>query len=417
LSGLETAIKQALERSDRASPETRARIYQSARNALEAGLRKQNIHDDTVIAQQRHRLEVAIHAIEQQERAMLRDEAEISVAEPPPENVRADLRAGGRRMAEPSFGPAHENERAGYSVEPDAMPSADISADERFDRHSDRSEAPPIDQVFGETRAERGTLSERAAPAPAVAPIRDAKRPGKRARDADNDFGLPGAEPLAPRRRRGRGGRLVSFLMVSAVLIAAIGSAIWWAMDTGLLDPPQNQSASSPTTIASDFDGSAGLRTLGPQAGFTSDWLDLYMPTGTGGVTPGARVRTETIRDEGGQRLRIVSAAGDASGSVAIEVPAATLERMSGKTSTIALSVQSSTGKPTQFSIECEFGSLGNCGRHRFTINDEKSDMLFKVMFDRTMTPSGPGRILVNSDVTANGGGLDLYAVRLLPGQ
>lgn len=414
MSGLETAIKQALERSDRASPETRARIYQSARNALEAGLLKQNIRDDMVISQQRHRLEVAIHAIEQQERLMLRDEAQIRVAEPLP----ADLRAGGRRTAEPSFEPTPASERPGHRVEPDVEPSADISAGERFDRYSSRPAAPSIDQVSGETRAERGTLSERAAPLPTVAPIRDAKRPGKQARDADNDFGLPGVEPLAPRRRRGRGGRLVSFLMVSAVLIAAIGSAIWWAMDTGLLDQPQTQSASSPATTASDFDGSAGLRTLGPQAGFTSDWLDLYMPAaGTGGVTPGARVRTETIRDEGGQRLQIVSAAGDASGSVAIEVPAATLERMSGKTSTIALSVQSSTGKPTQFSIECEFGTLGNCGRHRFTVNDEKSDMLFKVTFDRTMAPSGPGRILVNSDVTANGGGLDLYAVRLLPGQ
>ena len=39
MSGLETAIRQALERSDRTSPEMRARIYQSARNALEAGAR------------------------------------------------------------------------------------------------------------------------------------------------------------------------------------------------------------------------------------------------------------------------------------------------------------------------------------------------------------------------------------------
>ncbi|MCY1310482.1 hypothetical protein D9M70_606760 [compost metagenome] len=56
MSGLETAIRNALERSDRASAETRARIYQSARQALEAGLQKQGIEDVNVIAQQRHRL-------------------------------------------------------------------------------------------------------------------------------------------------------------------------------------------------------------------------------------------------------------------------------------------------------------------------------------------------------------------------
>ena len=55
--------------------ETRARIYQSARNALEAGLRKQDIHDPDVIAQQRHRLEAIIHAIETEERATLRARA------------------------------------------------------------------------------------------------------------------------------------------------------------------------------------------------------------------------------------------------------------------------------------------------------------------------------------------------------
>ena len=39
MSGLETAIRNALARSERANAEVRARIYQSARNALEAGLR------------------------------------------------------------------------------------------------------------------------------------------------------------------------------------------------------------------------------------------------------------------------------------------------------------------------------------------------------------------------------------------
>ena len=58
MSGLETAIRNALARSERANAEVRARIYQSARNALEAGLRKQEIHDRATITAQRHRLEM-----------------------------------------------------------------------------------------------------------------------------------------------------------------------------------------------------------------------------------------------------------------------------------------------------------------------------------------------------------------------
>src|SRR5690606_19624591 len=71
VSGLETAIRNALARSERANAEVRARIYQSARNALEAGLRKQDIRDPETIAAQRHRLEATIHQIEAEERAGL----------------------------------------------------------------------------------------------------------------------------------------------------------------------------------------------------------------------------------------------------------------------------------------------------------------------------------------------------------
>ncbi|TCP89313.1 hypothetical protein C8J31_102488 [Rhizobium sp. PP-CC-2G-626] len=438
MSGLETAIKQALERSDRASAETRARIYQSARNALEAGLRKQNVLDETVVAQQRHRLEVTIHTIEQQERAALRDlsvvhspvsPAPVSPAPVSPSTVPPQNPAEPASPAEPHVtiadAPRAEQRASGRDAERQEPGFGEVTAERPSSRRDGPSfDAPDVDGPRGDGRVERGNRHRERDDAPftetptsMVAPVRDTKRPGAQARDAVNDLGLPGAEPLVPRRRRGRGGRIASILMVAAVLVAAIGSATWWVMSTGLLERPQGQPAPPPTVAAEDFDGGAGLRTLGAQAGFTADWVDLYLPTATGGVTPGARVRTEVVRDEGGARLRIASGTGDASGNVAIEVPASALQRMSGQTSTIALSVQSANGKPTQFSVECDFASLGDCGRHRFTVNDEKSDMLFKISFDRTMSPNGPGRILVNSDVTANGGSLDLYAIRLLPGQ
>ena len=81
MNGLETAIRNALERSDRTNAETRARIYQSARQALESGLRKQNINDAEMVAHQRHRLEALIHAIEQEERSRL--DHVVSPPEPP----------------------------------------------------------------------------------------------------------------------------------------------------------------------------------------------------------------------------------------------------------------------------------------------------------------------------------------------
>src|SRR5262245_12026291 len=71
VSGLETAIRNALERAERANPDIRARIYQSARQALDAGLRKQDVTDAETVAAQRQRLEATIRTIEGEERRRL----------------------------------------------------------------------------------------------------------------------------------------------------------------------------------------------------------------------------------------------------------------------------------------------------------------------------------------------------------
>ena len=71
----------------------------------------------------------------------------------------------------------------------------------------------------------------------------------------------------------------------------------------------------------------------------------------------------------------------------------------------------------TQISVECDFGSLGSCERHRFGVTNEKSDILFQVHFDRSLAPNAPGHLLINSDVEGKGRSVNLYAVRILPGQ
>ena len=379
MSGLETAIRHALERSDRANSETRARIYQSARNALEAGLRKQDVHDPNVIAQQRHRLEAIIHAIEVEERAALKA-ASVAPA------VRLDA---GR----------HDD---------DGAPSAAL--DDRVhmppERAASEAASPVVDDGLAGVRPDRREAS-RAPEEPAVEPVS-----GKRGR---------GAKVAPPKPRRRKRGRFLSFVMVVTTLVAALGTAVWWVQTSGLLKSAAERDtsvANPPSTVQSeDFDGAEGLKTLGSESGFSGDWVEVFKPADTANVTAGSRASADPVSDENGQRLRITSATAEADGNVLIEIPASVLGQISGKTSTVALSVQSDAGKQTQFSVECDFSSLGNCGRHRFTVNEEKSDMLFKVTFDRGLAPSAPGHMLINSDVTGAGNSLSLFAVRILPGE
>lgn len=382
MSGLETAIRHALERSDRANSETRARIYQSARNALEVGLKKQEVLDPDVIAQQRHRLEAVIHAIELEERATLKAAASVS----PPVNIDTGNNENHAPSAELDDGihlPPGQGAGQGAGV------------------------APSVDGGLAGLRPERREGSPRVAEAAPVEPA-----VGRRGKPAAT------AQPKPRRRKRGR---FLSFVMVVTILVAAVVMAAWWAETSGLLKTAAQRDtsvANPPSTVQSeDFDGEAGLKTLGTQSGFSGDWVDVFTPADTARVKPGSRATADSVNDERGPRVRITSASADADGNVLIEIPASVLEQISGKTSTVALSVQADAGKQTQFSVECDFSSLGDCGRHRFTVNEEKNDMLFKVTFDRSLAPSSPGHILINSDVTGAGNSLNLFAIRILPGQ
>jgi hypothetical protein len=67
--------------------------------------------------------------------------------------------------------------------------------------------------------------------------------------------------------------------------------------------------------------------------------------------------------------------------------------------------------------ISCDFSSLGDCSRHRFTATPEKADLLFRATFERSLVPNSPGQLLINSDIDGNGLPINIYSVRILPGQ
>ncbi|MCA1444100.1 biotin transporter BioY [Ensifer sp. IC4062] len=384
MSGLETAIRNALERSDRTNAEIRARIYQSARQALENGLKKQQIEDPDVIAKQRHRLEAVIHAIETEERAALRAR---SAAAP----VVSLGGAGERTTTNPAA--------ADLSVSPRREPTA-----------GEKGRAGRGDSDLGALRADR---EDSLATGRTTTTSQSAAAGGK-VESAAPDIG---AADRRPRKRRR--GRLLSFAMVMATLAAAAGATVWWIQTNDLLKSPADTGVANPpaTVESEDFDGAVGLQNLAAQEGFSGEWLEIFTPAEVAAIKPGARSTVEPLNDEGGERVRVTSAVAGRDGDLVFEIPADILAQLSGKSSTLALTVQAMPGKTAEFSVECDFSSLGACGRHRFTVHDERLDMLFKISFDRSSAPSGPGRLVLNSDVSGAGNSLDVFAIRVLPGQ
>ncbi|MHC2457240.1 hypothetical protein ACVMIX_003881 [Rhizobium leguminosarum] len=395
MSGLETAIRTALENSDRDNPEVRARIYQSARQALEAGLRKQDITDTEVVAHHRHRLESTIHAIEGEERDRLHPRQRPPEVPVPP-------------VVEMPAPPVHQAEVdqfdgpmvAGETRTPDVAPSRgdESSLDDVHAGSADHLAAAPV----GEERLARGQ------------------------RATNMDF----RPERAAGRRKPR--KFFSRLLVWCVLLAFIGIGAWWAHTSGLLMSAAERDTSVANPPAStqpedftgndDGDGNAASHTdqpvtIDPQNSFSADWIPLFKPEDADKIQSGPRARTEKIAENDGPAVRLISESGTADGNISISVPPSVLQQLAGKSSTIALTLQSTTDEPTQITVECNFQTLGNCARHRFNVTREKSDALLQVKFDRSLAPNSPGTLTINSDLDGKARGINLFAIRILPGQ
>lgn len=425
MSGLETAIRNALERSDRADAEIRARIYHSARQALDAGLRKQGVTDPQVVASQRQLLEAKIEEIETQERArqMLRDVPEPIIPSPIiPEPVISQ--------------PASQPQAGSFAVDPPVSPGtrtpdpqAGVILGGASREAAATAQARAGDGDLGSLGAARPDRMERLEPASgANAPERergpkpDARaertsepRPEPRAKSRNGDtriLDVPPERAAKPRRRRSWTSRLI----VWALCLALLGGTAWWVYTSDIVRQAIEQAA----TVADNQlnrSGGANEPDLDPQRGFSADWVEVFVPAKASSLQPSGQVKVETVNAAEGPAARIVSATPNEAGDLAIEVPAELLRAMAGGSSTIALTMQSGANRSVQVSVRCDFGSLGDCQRHRFMATQEKTDALFRVSFDRALAPSSPGRLLVNTGLDGADQPLLLYSVRVLPGQ
>ncbi|RDJ15967.1 hypothetical protein [Rhizobium grahamii] len=392
MSGLETAIRTALNNADRDNPEVRAKIYQSARQALEAGLRKQDITDAEAVTYHRHKLETTIHTIEAEERERLHPRQG-----PPEIPVPSEV-----EMPMPA---AHTAEDRAANVSIGGETREHSVTDPRFD---DESSLAGVHAGSGDHLG--------AAPT-AEAPATVEQKPARM------DF----RPERAAVRRKPR--KFFSRLLVACVLLAFIGMGAWWVYSSGLLMTAAERDtgvANPPaTTQPEDFDGTdntaagdnAAPVTIDPQNSFSADWIEVFKPSDADKIKTGPQSQTQNVAENDGPAVRLTSQTNGNDGNVSVSVPADVLQQLAGKSSTIAITLQSTSDEPTQITVECNFQSLGDCARHRFSVTRQKSDVLLQVRFDRSLAPNAAGSLTINTDVDGKARGINLYAVRILPGQ
>lgn len=411
MSGLETAIRNALDRAERGDGQVRARIYQSARQALDAGLRKQGVTDNLVIMQQRKRLEDKISEIENEEIDRLAQSAQPVPA--PDVDPFFEIDAPVRQTT------SHVVPDVSVSVDAPRAPAPHVAeagalggvtrSGATADHHSDiPSMAPDIAPAGYESEPVPGTLPDASPVGEVAEPTGSKGRKGRKAKAS--------AEIPAGRRRRKKRGflsHLITWIITLGVV--AVGCFVFYqsGMVQSIIEDAV-RSANRPSALQSSGQGPSVLSSRG---GFSEEWASIFQPQQGAAFTAGSQARAEIATGTEAQALKVTSATSDAAGDVAIEVPVEILRELAGKSSTLALTIQSAANQHSQISVRCDFGSLGSCSRHRFTATQEKLDALFKVSFDRTMAPNAPGRIIVNTGIQGADRPVFIYSVRALPGQ
>ncbi|WP_137155449.1 hypothetical protein [Rhizobium sp. FKL33] len=417
MSGLEHAIRNALERADRSDPEIRARIYQSARHALDAGLAKQEVEDEEVIARQRQRLDATIQTIEEEERerlrAMARLEKVLIEREPDPEPEIAPEPRSPRRDANDDFS-VNAPDLDAAPATGRAAPNIELDRDDRAARET-RADAGSLDDVAPRVNEPMARLVADDRRSQASAPIAHEHAKVGKIKHRKNKAKVEKSQ----RRKRGGVASFFISLFVYSCFLGAIGFGVWWVYATGMIDVALKGEGNFdlvPKELQTAAPAAQQSEPLDPLRRFSGDWVNVYTGKEANAISPRAAALVASFSDSDGDGVTIASNASGKNGEVTVETPEELLQTLAGKTATIALTVKADGDAPTQIYVECAFGAMGGCGRHRFTVGNERADELIHVTFDGKMAPSEAGQIIINSDVMGKGRKLKLYGVRVLPG-
>ncbi|WP_293293937.1 hypothetical protein [Oricola sp.] len=379
---LEQALRSRLSKGDASDPAYRQQVYRSAIEAIERVTATEA--DPERRKRQKQRLAQAIRTTEAEYEALYSDPGALNIA--------PDLRADGR-VAPP-------RERPGR-IRPEQREP--VIAAERRDtgRRQQRrkpAQAAPEPDTAAHLRAE------------------PRRRPSEQFDDFAGDDRASRGSRVRPRRAP------FAMLLTVAVLVALVGAGAWWVMSTGALQTEAERDTSVPNPPLEleneSFPGAGnpGTASSGPAriaaAGeVESGWITLFEPSDPTTISLQGNASAAIDGDPFGRFARITSP--DADSVVGIEVPPGTLEMLAGKTAQFSITARSDDDAETQMSVTCDLASFGDCGRLRFDVIPSDNEFLFRVDLPSGVGVSGPGRLLIVTDLENRGRSVKLSGVRV----
>ncbi len=367
MAGFEDLIRGALQKHGGHTPESRAAIYQSSRQALERMLSQNQKLDLAAQTYQRQRLEMAIADIE----AGYKAAPQVGFPDPPP------------NQPSPYVAPPHDSHQQqpasgrvepGFGAEPASVQQP----------HPSMPAAPQPNPAEGHYE-EPGYEEE------------EDDRPA-RLEDFQTDF------ESKPRRES----KPYAKLLLWTIILVGVGVSIWWAINFGPAFVQQQLGGSVPNPGQTISSGSFN-------PGNEDDWTTAFAPADDlANVQTGNSGTADLFRNGNQSFVRLASNPGSSGNTLKIKIPRGVLLPLKGEAATIEILVKNTNETPHQFAIFCEFGAMGDCGRKRFTVSNKLEAQIFDVIINNTVLPAGEDAFLsFDTDLGGEGRQLDLYSIRV----
>ncbi|WP_420959375.1 hypothetical protein [Brucella sp. IR073] len=257
-----------------------------------------------------------------------------------------------------------------------------------------------VEPALGGVEPRNGAAPSRPA-SPAEGPLldRDDVRPARKKKHRDADFGFEGGAPRRDVVKKQRS-PFMSYVLPGLILLVFV--LMGWSLYNSFTE------VMSPSRSTALLNGAPAREGEEPQGG---KWINIFNPSEPTRISVTGAATAE-IASQGSVSFARVKSPG-ADDEIIFDVGEGILREITGKKATFDIIAKSDDGRPTQISVSCDFGAMGDCGRKRYDVTDARSDFLFDVTFSEGQRATGPGTITINSDVSGAGKAIDIYAIRV----
>ena len=204
-------------------------------------------------------------------------------------------------------------------------------------------------------------------------------------------------------------------LLLWTIIVVGIGVSFWWAINfgPGLLKQQLGGSVPNPgqTIESGQFlpDGSGG----------GEGWVTAFNPADDSiNIETGGRGTAEVFQNENETFVRLASNAGGNDNNLKVLIPRGVMLPLKGSAATIEVLLKGSEKAAQEFAVYCEFGSMGSCGRKRFSAPDRADVQIFDVLLNNVeLAADEEAYLTFNTDLGAEGRGIDIYGIRVRQNQ